>query len=75
MSAHISCGTLFPYLLAEWILLCPDADVVVIEGLLERGGGDAHLLSESLAVLKALHETTANVVLTVPLDVLRGGTV
>ena len=59
------------YLLAEGILLRPRDCVVVVEGLLEGLGGDAHLLRECLAALEALHESTADVVLAVPLDLLR----
>ena len=59
-------------LLAEGVLLGADADVVIVEGLLEDGRGNTELLGESLAVLEALHETTADVVLAVPFDLLGG---
>ena len=56
------------HLLAEWILLCPDALVVIIEGFPEDLGCETHLLGESLTALEALHETTTDVVLAVPFD-------
>ena len=42
-----------------------------LTGLLEDGGFDAHFLGESVAGVETLHETTADVVLAVPLDLLR----
>ena len=62
-------------LLAEGVLLGLSDLVVVVEGLLEDLRLDAHLLCEGLAALEALHETTADVVLAVPLDLLRRSTV
>ena len=66
MNADDGCA----YLLAEGVLLRPGDLVVVVERLLENLGLDAHLLRERLAALKALHETTADVVLAVPFDFL-----
>ena len=63
------------YLLAEGILLRPDNLVVVVEGLLELLGLQAHVLCELLAIRVSLHEATTNVVLAVPLNLLRGLTV
>ena len=58
-------------LLAEGVLLGPSDSVVVVEGLLEDRSRDAHVLREGLTVFVALHEATADVVLAVPLDLLR----
>lgn len=58
------------YLLAERILLGADADVVIIEGLPEDVRGETELLSKSLSTVEALHETTADVVLAMPLNLL-----
>ena len=63
------------YLFTEWILLSADTLVVILEGLLEHGGGKAKLFSEGLAALEALHQATADVVLAMPLDLLGGSTV
>ena len=45
---------------------------VVIEGLLEHALRNAHLLGEVFTRVVGLHDTTALVVLTVPVDLLRG---
>ena len=58
------------YLLAERILLGLRSGVVVVEGLLEDLGGEAHVFCERLAGLVALHEAAADVVLAVPFDLL-----
>ena len=62
-------------LFAEWILLGLDDVVVVPEGLLELSRADTNVLGESGTILIALHETTANVVLAVPLNLLGSITV
>ena len=59
------------YLLSIWILLGACASVIVVKGLLEIRRRDTHLLRERLTALETLHETTADVVLAVPLDLLR----
>lgn len=61
----------YSYLLAERILLGLDTSIVVIESLLELGDGDTDLLSKCFTVLETLHETTTDVVLAVPLNLLR----
>lgn len=63
------------YLLAERILLGAHALVVILEGLLEDGGGKAELFGEGLTALEAHHQATADVVLAMPLDLLGGRTV
>ena len=60
------------YLLAEGVLLCLDDSVIVVKGLLQLRHGDTDRLCKLLAVFETLHETTADVVLAVPLDLLRG---
>ena len=59
------------YLLAEGVLLCLDNSVIVVKGLLQLRHGDTDRLCKLLAVLETLHETTADVVLAVPLNLLR----
>lgn len=60
------------YLLAEFrIFLVLDALIVVIEGLLENLRFDAHLLGNVLARFKAFHQLSADVVLAVPLNLVR----
>ena len=62
-------------LFAEWAFLCLDDIIVIFEGLFELSGGDAYVLGESGAVLISFHETTANVVFAVPLNLLGSFTV
>jgi hypothetical protein len=62
-------------LFAEWALLGLDDIVVILEGSFELSRGDAHVLGESSTVLVSLHETTANIVFAVPLDLLGSFTV
>ena len=59
------------YLLAEGVLLCLDNSVIVVEGLLQLRHGDTDCLRKLLTVLETLHETTADVVLAMPLDLVR----
>jgi len=59
----------------EWILLGLDDVVIVLEGLLELGRADADVLGQSSTILVALHETTADVVFAVPLNLFGGFTV
>ena len=58
------------YLLAEGVLLCLDDSVIVVEGLLQFRSRNTNLLRKRLAALKPLHQTTADVVLAVPLNLL-----
>ena len=62
-------------LFAEWALLSPHDVVVLLEGLLELGRADAHILGKCNTVLVPLHEATADVVFAVPLNLLGGFTV
>ena len=62
-------------LFTEWTLFGLDDIVVVIEGLLELSGADANIPCESSSVLITLHETAANIVLAVPLDLFGSFTV
>jgi len=62
-------------LFAEWALLGLDDIVVILEGLFKLSRGDTNVLGESGTVLIALHETTTNVVLAMPLDLLGSFTV
>ena len=62
-------------LLAERILLCADAGIVVLESLGENLGVETHLIRQSLTATKPLHQTTADVMLTMPLDLLRSLTI
>ena len=62
-------------LFAEWTLLGLDDIVVVLERLFELSGADANVPCESSSTLIALHETTANIVLAVPLDLFGSFTV
>jgi hypothetical protein len=63
------------HLLAEGVFLGSDAGVVVIKGLFEYFGCETELLRQSCAVVKSLHESTADVMLAVPFDFLRGSAV
>jgi hypothetical protein len=58
-------------LLAEGVLLRLNASVIVIEGLLEYRGVETHLLGQSITAIELLHQTTADVVLAMPLDLAR----
>ena len=58
-------------LLPERVFLRARGGVVVVEGLLEDLGGEAHVFRERLAGLVALHEAAADVVLAVPFDLFR----
>lgn len=58
-------------LLAKRILLRLGARVVLVKGRLEDLGLETHLLCERVTRLNALHEATADVVLAMPLDLLR----
>src|SRR5882724_7943313 len=60
------------YLLAERILLCSDAGIVVLECLGKYLGVKAHLLRQCGTAFESLHQTTADVVFTMPLNLLRG---
>lgn len=69
-------GRVGEILLAPWILdLAISNQVVVIKGLLQLCGRDTNLLGQFLTVLEVLHQSTANVVLAVPLDLLGGSCV
>lgn len=69
-------GRVGEILLAPWILdLAIGNQVVVIKGLLQLCGRDTNLLGQFLTVLEVLHQSTANVVLAVPLDLLGGSCV
>lgn len=59
------------HLLSERVLLCAYNGVVAVESLLQLRRRETHLLFESLTAVKLLHQATANVVLAVPLDLLR----
>jgi hypothetical protein len=56
--------------LSEGIALLPGTLVVLVKRCLEHGGIEVHFFGESLAGIESLHETTANVVLAMPLDLL-----
>ena len=58
----------FTNLLSKRILLCADAGIVVLEGLVENLGVETHFLGQSLTALEPLHQTTADVMLTMPLN-------
>jgi hypothetical protein len=58
-------------LLAEGVLLRLNASVVIVEGLLKYRGVETHLLGQSITAIELLHETTADVVLAVPLNLAR----
>lgn len=58
-------------LLAKRILLRLGAHVVLVKGRLQDFGLETHLLRERITRLDALHEATADVVLAMPLDLLR----
>lgn len=62
-------------LLSERVLLGSDRRVVVIEGLLELSSRDTDLLRKCLTTVEALHETTADIMLAMPFDLLRRLTV
>jgi hypothetical protein len=59
------------YLLAVWILLRSCTRVVLVEGLLENSSADAHFFRKSVTGIESLHETTANIVLAMPLNLFR----
>lgn len=59
------------HFLSERVLLRADDGVVVVESLLQLRRRETHLLCESLTAVELLHQTTADVVFAVPLDLLR----
>lgn len=69
-------GPVLEELLAPRILdLTLSDQVIVIKGLLELCGRDTNLLGQLFTILEVPHQSTAHVVLAVPLDLLGGSCV
>jgi hypothetical protein len=56
------------YLLAERILFRADALVIILKSLLQGSGRKTEFLGQCLSRLEALHQSSAYVMLAVPLD-------